>query len=1853
MAGKKFTVGASSPDIKGFDPAQDKLDFGDNSVHGMIAAKLKDGSVAVVNPWGVDDYQAVDVRWDQLDIENFAPVGNEHFRQDIGGILSWELGIGPRKSGTTYIRSHEYGKSEVIDDFDPKKDKLNFLYAGTRERMKVTDTNKGLKISFMPTNQRYLFRGVKKKDLIAKNIEFHFDQVMEDNLEIPFSLSELDVTLVSRSGLLTPPAPAGLTTDGDQTREGTNAHPAVGENDTIDTWEEIGDEHDHGHGEQPQDDPKDSPSNDDKGTDSGTPLISGQLEIQVEGDLYWGGMSGNFVITNVGNTDAKDWKFEFLTPHFDLESGSVNIQENVKSNDLREVTVQPQDWNKTIPQGESLTIGFNAKSVDLPKSGKLTESMFFAPGQIESPDPNEETNSPNPTNPDPSNPDQINQPDEPSQDDGVTTITGTAGKDLLLGSDQANVIFGLQNNDTLRGEAGHDRLDGGEGADKMFGGTGNDIFFVENKKDRPIEKKDEGVDTIVSSVNIGLKRYPDIENISLAGNAQTAIGNDLDNILTANAQKNKFKGAGGADTFVYNDTFDSVNVKKKANIIFDFSSNQDDKIDLSGIDASSLDVGQQQLKFIGSDKFSGDDGEIRFFKGKLQINTLQKLNDKSIDLEINLRFDRKKLTSFDQASLILEPSEDLPTDVGPVPTPGDGDQSKPEDGDQTKPGDGDSGKPDDSDQGKPGDGDSGKPDDSDQGKPGDGDSGKPDDNDQETPGDETSPFPEKPDSGSKSNYGVIGYWHNWTNSTAKYIPLVDVDPRYDQINISFAEPKTQLGADMQFKPAVESVSDFKAAVRRHQQNGTKVLISIGGANAPIELDDEEMKETFVTSMNNIIKEYGFDGLDIDLEGSSVILDPGDSNFKKPTTPKITYLIEAVKEIVKENEVNDKDFLLTAAPETQYVLGGYGNYGSAFGGYLPVLDGLREELDLLHVQYYNTGSQFAYTDDPKTPFGLLVEQSTPDFLVSMSEMLIAGFPVARSTNKSQYFEGFGASKIAPGLPATPAAAPAGGYMKPELTIEALDYLTTGDRDGYEGEYILRNPQGYADLGGIMTWSINWDKSEDGGTNPYEFANAYSTYFNDLAAQPDPNNPQPDPGSGRPSPVQPPSEPLVPDEENKPKPIDDDDTNKPINEDDKPQPGDDQSPLDPPVPDEENKPTPVDEGDKPQPGDEINPPDQVNPPSEQEPGSGNKQIVAYFENWGIYGRKYDVADIDVNDITHLNYSFMDVKSDGSVVLTDPYADIEKRFSESSSGKRIQRQFSADEWDQLSNSRKQSYKRVNAASDFETLMNPDGSAQVIAQPDAWYYGEGIPGKSYYGNFNQLRLVKELYPNVEIGFALGGWTLSGDFSVALGKKSGREKFTDDLIGILKQYEFFSVVDFDWEYPGGGGLESNSVSPDDGKNLALTLELLRTKLDTLENSSGRDFDISIATAGGVSKLQNLNIPGIDPYIDLYNVMTYDFHGGWENITGHQAAMTGDPDNLDVVTSMKFYKDLGVDMNKVILGAPTYTRAWGLVEPGSEFGYNQPGDKDAAKGSWEAGTYDYKSILKDVESNDYELIWDDEQKAAYIYDENDKIWSSFETPATIAGKSEFIEDTGLGGMMFWALSSDAQGENSLIKAANDVLNNGDSPLDVANRGPQFDDIIKGDGRFTMSDFTGYLTHSSVSASNVANNFGFDDTSRTKIQGKSRHHNLHGTDRDEHIISHHKKKGHDILSGRAGDDILESGPGRDVMHGGSGDDHFHVHTKGRATNYNFDTILDFSSRDDKLLLTDVNDVRFASVDSVKQLKRYLKRDENLIYDEQSGYLYFDFNGLAPGNGKNKAVIPTVLLNGSPDITEDHFISAQPT
>ena len=117
---------------------------------------------------------------------------------------------------------------EVIDGFDPASMKISFLYFGTRERLSVEDSDAGLVISSLPTGQSVTFPGVTKSELIPGLIEFHHDQVIEDNLEAPFGFAQDDVTLVDRTMLLTPAAPAGATTDGFQTSTGDMTGSSTG-----------------------------------------------------------------------------------------------------------------------------------------------------------------------------------------------------------------------------------------------------------------------------------------------------------------------------------------------------------------------------------------------------------------------------------------------------------------------------------------------------------------------------------------------------------------------------------------------------------------------------------------------------------------------------------------------------------------------------------------------------------------------------------------------------------------------------------------------------------------------------------------------------------------------------------------------------------------------------------------------------------------------------------------------------------------------------------------------------------------------------------------------------------------------------------------------------------------------------------------------------------------------------------------------------------------------------------------------------------------------------------------------------------------------------------------------------------------------------------------------------------------------------------------------------------------------------------------------------------------------------------------------------------------------------------------
>lgn len=323
---------------------------------------------------------------------------------------------------------------------------------------------------------------------------------------------------------------------------------------------------------------------------------------------------------------------------------------------------------------------------------------------------------------------------------------------------------------------------------------------------------------------------------------------------------------------------------------------------------------------------------------------------------------------------------------------------------------------------------------------------------------------------------LVGYYHNWNDVSAPYIPLDQIDSRYNVIDVAFAIPAPGTDYAMRFVPDQGSIQQFVTKVQTVQAQGRKVLISIGGATAPVSLNTHVERDTFVNSMMQILNTYGFDGLDVDLEGSSLSVSGG--SIVNPVDSPVIYLAQAVKSIMSQyRQQTGKKMLLTMAPETAFVQGGQSAFGGIWGAYLPVIHALRDSLDLLHVQLYNSGSMYGID-------GNIYTQGTADFIVSQCEAVIQGF-----TTVGGFFAGLPAEKVAVGLPACSLAA-GGGFTDTATVSAAIRYLK--GQGPKPGNYTLAQASGYPSLGGMMTWSINWD-AVNACNGAYTYAVNYQSLF----------------------------------------------------------------------------------------------------------------------------------------------------------------------------------------------------------------------------------------------------------------------------------------------------------------------------------------------------------------------------------------------------------------------------------------------------------------------------------------------------------------------------------------------------------------------------------------------------------------------------------------------------------------------------------------------------------------------------------------------------------------------------------------
>ena len=331
-----------------------------------------------------------------------------------------------------------------------------------------------------------------------------------------------------------------------------------------------------------------------------------------------------------------------------------------------------------------------------------------------------------------------------------------------------------------------------------------------------------------------------------------------------------------------------------------------------------------------------------------------------------------------------------------------------------------------------------------------------------------------PQTGPPNGHLLIGYWEGYSSPA---MPLRDVSPQWDVVIATFATPVKGSTSRLHFEPPANFTEEqFKADVAYLQSKGKKVLISLGGGGQVVTLNTADDLHDFVSSVSAIVEKYGFNGVDLDIETPSLLINPDDRDFRKPTTPSIVNLIAAMRQI---RERFGAGFMIGEVPEAAQAQAGMQAYGGQFGCFLPVIYGTRDILSFVDAQDYNTPPLEGLDGNYYFP-------GNADYHVAMSEMLVRGFPVGGDPRA--FFPPLPPEKVAIGLPATPASAR--NYTEIPAIENALRYLITGAPYA-GGEYKLRQPSGYPKFSGAMFWAIDEDRR-----NNYEMSNAIGPFLHGL-------------------------------------------------------------------------------------------------------------------------------------------------------------------------------------------------------------------------------------------------------------------------------------------------------------------------------------------------------------------------------------------------------------------------------------------------------------------------------------------------------------------------------------------------------------------------------------------------------------------------------------------------------------------------------------------------------------------------------------------------------------------------------------
>ncbi|PJD90719.1 MAG: hypothetical protein CK424_08610 [Legionella sp.] len=325
---------------------------------------------------------------------------------------------------------------------------------------------------------------------------------------------------------------------------------------------------------------------------------------------------------------------------------------------------------------------------------------------------------------------------------------------------------------------------------------------------------------------------------------------------------------------------------------------------------------------------------------------------------------------------------------------------------------------------------------------------------------------------------IIGYLPGWkTPPSAQSL----ADAGYTHIMVAFGVFSTTTPG------AIVSAFDTVTAeyIQQLHQANIKVILSLGGASTSIPNTTvsfhqilsaapsaEVFKQTFISSLQQLFSEYGFDGFDIDIEQDFI----PSGTFTQPQGD-IAVLANIINTMYSQNPA----LLITLAPQVANVSATAG-FDKTWGNYASLIMQTYHSLAWVGIQLYNTGCAYGIDQVCYSQ----TETNTPNFSVAMATDLLADWPATledgRATGFQPYISYLNPSQVVLGYPAPNASGDSDGRdaVPTSTIIRAIECLKTAAADATScGTYLP--PKAFGNIGGVFNWEVTYDQN-----NGFKFA-----------------------------------------------------------------------------------------------------------------------------------------------------------------------------------------------------------------------------------------------------------------------------------------------------------------------------------------------------------------------------------------------------------------------------------------------------------------------------------------------------------------------------------------------------------------------------------------------------------------------------------------------------------------------------------------------------------------------------------------------------------------------------------------------